>query len=621
METNFAMTMLVFLGAAIIMVPLVRKLGFSSVIGYIIGGIIIGPFVLKLTGDKEEDIMHVTEFGVVMLLFLVGLELEPKKFWAMRKKILGIGLSQILVTTALLFLILYLANWRADQAFTVALCFSLSSTAIVLQILQEKNIFKTAAGEASFSNLLFQDIAFIPIIALLPFVAKYHPPEEKTAATLLIQKLPEWMQSFSVVFGVILLIVLGRYVFVPFLRYVSKSNMSELLTASALFLVLGVSELMISVGLSPALGTFLAGVMLANSEFRHEMELQIDPFKGLLLAVFFVSVGASINFKVIAGDPVFIFSMVIMVLIVKFLVLFAIGKTIKLSNDQNFIYSFALAQIGEFAFVLINYSSKLFLFEAHLNAQLMAITAITMMITPFLILLNDRYIAPNFNTKMVEDNQLTLPDSIQNKKIIIVGFGHFGSTVGRLLRANKIRATVLDHDSDRVKLLRSFGFKVFYGDATRVQVLRTAGAEQAEILVLCLDSVEDNKYIVELAKENFPHLKIFVRAKNRTDAYYYLNHGIENIYRETLGTAVNMAVDVLQETGMRKYTARRMGKRFTLIDKASVRKLAKEDSLEGLRFSTKESLKQESELLDFDSLSFQDNWSQIGEDTDENIED
>lgn len=621
METNFAMTMLVFLGAAIIMVPLVRKLGFSSVIGYIIGGIIIGPFVLKLTGNKEEDVMHVTEFGVVMLLFLVGLELEPKKFWAMRKKILGIGLSQIVITTALLFFILYWANWRADQAFTVALCFSLSSTAIVLQILQEKNIFNTAAGETSFSNLLFQDIAFIPIIALLPFVAKYHPPEEKTAATLLIQKLPEWMQSFSVVFGVVLLIILGRYVFVPFLRYVSKSNMSELLTASALFLVLGVSELMIAVGLSPALGTFLAGVMLANSEFRHEMEAQIDPFKGLLLAVFFVSVGASINFHVIAGDPVFIFSMVMLVLVVKFVVLFSIGKFIKLSNDQNFIYSFALAQIGEFAFVLINYSSKLFLFESHLNAQLMAITAITMMITPFLILLNDRYIAPNFNTKMVEDNQLTLPDSIQNKKIIIVGFGHFGSTVGRLLRANKIRATVLDHDSDRVKLLRSFGFKVFYGDATRVQVLRTAGAEQAEILVLCLDSVEDNKYIVELAKENFPHLKIFVRAKNRTDAYYYLNHGIENIYRETLGTAVNMAVDVLQETGMRKYTARRMGKRFTLIDKASVRKLAKEDSLEGLRFSTKESLKQESELLDFDSLSFHENWSQIGDDPEENFED
>lgn len=606
MEGNFAMTMLVFLGAAIIMVPLVRKLGFSSVIGYILGGILIGPFVLKLTGNQEGDIMHATEFGVVMLLFLVGLELEPRKFWAMRKKILGLGLSQIILTTLILFAILFLAKWRIDQAFAVALCFSLSSTAIVLQILQEKNIFNTAAGEASFSNLLFQDIAFIPIIAILPFIAQYHPPEEHTAAKALIQQLPQWLQSSTVIIGVILLIFLGQYVFVPFLRYVSKSNMSELLTASALFLVLGVSELMIAVGLSPALGTFIAGVMLANSEFRHEMEAQIDPFKGLLLAVFFVSVGASINFFVIAEDPVFISSMVILVLLVKFVVLFAIGRFFKLSNDQNFIYSFGLAQVGEFAFVLLSYSSKLYLFSPKLNAQMMAVVAITMVITPLLILLNERVIAPNFNTKMEEDNELTLPDNMEPRKIIIVGFGHFGSTVGRLLRANKIRATVLDNDSDRVKLLRSYGFKVFYGDATRVQVLRTAGAEKADILVLCLDNPESNKYIVELAKENFPHLKIFVRAKNRVDAYYYLNHGIDNIYRETLGTAVNMAVDILHENGMRKYAARRLAKRFTLIDKASVRKLSAEKTTEGLKFSTKETLERESELLEYDSLSFQE---------------
>lgn len=620
MEGNFAMTLLVFLGAAIIMVPLVRKFGFSSVIGYIIGGIIIGPFVLKLTGNQEEDVMHVTEFGVVMLLFLVGLEMEPKKFWAMRKKILGLGLSQVVFTAAVIFGILYFANWRTDEALAIALCFSLSSTAIVLQILQEKNIFTSAAGEASFSTLLFQDIAFIPILALLPFIAQYHPKEEETVATLLIQELPEWMQSSSVILGVILLIFLGRYVFVPFLRYVSKSNMSELLTASALFLVLGVSELMGAVGLSPALGTFIAGVMLANSEFRHEMEAQIDPFKGLFLAVFFVSVGASINFAIILDDPLFIFSMVVMVLIVKFAILFGIGKFFKLSNDQNLLYAFGLSQVGEFAFVLLNYSTGLYLISGELNAQMMAVVAITMIITPFIILLNDHYIAPNFNTKTEENNELLLPDNQQPRKIIIVGFGHFGSTVGRLLRANKIRATVLDQDSDRVKVLRSYGFKVYYGDATRLAILRQAGAETAEILVLCLDSPDANRYVIELVKENFPHLKIFVRAKNRIDAQDYLKQGVDHIYRETLGTAVNMAVDLLHETGMRKYMARRLGKRFTLIDRASVRKIAKEDSSDGIYFTTKESLQKEIDLLNYDSLSFEEGFWTENDDENKDVD-
>lgn len=618
MEGGIAMTILIFLGAAIIMAPLVKRLGLSSVIGYIIGGIIIGPFVLKLVGKENDNIMHSTEFGVVMLLFLVGLELEPKKFWALRKRIIGLGLSQMLLTIIVLFSIFMLANWRTDQALTVAICFALSSTAIVLQTLQEKNLFRTASGESSFSTLLFQDIAVIPILALLPVLANYNPPEEETAFTLLIQRLPEWMQPFSILLGVAVLIFLGRFVFVPFLRFVSKSNMSELLTASSLFLVIGVSELMIAVGLSPALGAFIAGVMLANSEFRHELEAQVDPFKGLLLAVFFVSVGASINFYVIQKDPMFIFSTVIIVLIVKFAVLLGIGKFFKLSNDQNFLYAFALSQVGEFAFILLNYSAKLYLLDAEMISQMMAVTAITMCITPILLMVNERFIDPNFNVKIEEPDDLKLPENIESKKIIIVGFGHFGSTVGRLLRANKISATVLDHDSDRVRLLRSYGFKVYYGDATRIQVLRTAGAAEADILIICLDDPEDNKFIVELAKEHFPHLKIFIRAKNRLDAYYYLNHGVENIYRETLGTAVEMAIDILHETGMRKYSARRMAKRFMMIDKAAVRKMAKEQNQDQITFTTRDSLQREEELLAFDSLSIEN--PHQDEDNEDNFE-
>ncbi|RKE75446.1 MULTISPECIES: monovalent cation:proton antiporter-2 (CPA2) family protein [unclassified Chryseobacterium] len=613
MESSLAMNTLIFLGVAIIMVPLARKLGLSSVIGYILGGIIIGPYVLKLTGNNVNDIMHASEFGVIMLLFLVGLELEPRKFWEMRKKIMGLGLSQMALTILLLFLVFTSVGWRVDKAIAIAMCFALSSTAIVLQTLQEKNNLKTTAGEASFSTLLFQDISVIPILAILPILANYKAKHHDNEIQILIQKLPEWLQAGTVIFGVALLILLGRYVFVPFLRYVSKSGMSELLTASSLFLVIGVSELMVVIGLSPALGAFLAGVMLANSEFRHELEAQIDPFKGLLLAVFFVSVGSTINFNIIQKDPLFIFSTVFAVLGVKFVVLYTIGKFFRIDTPQSLFYAFALSQVGEFAFVLLNYASDLYLLGPEMNAQMMAVTAITMCITPILLIINDKFITPKFIKEIPEEEHdyNILDSNVTQKKIIIVGFGHFGSTVGRLLKANKIPATVLDRDSDRVKLLRSYGFKVYYGDATRIPILRAAGIEDAEILVLCLDDPDDNKFIAELVREHYPNVKIFVRAKNRIDAYDYLNNGVNHIYRETLGTAVDMAVDVLHETGMRKYAARRLGQRFMAIDKASVRKLAKmkENDEDITLFTTKEILQREEDLLAYDNLNFDNkNW-------------
>lgn len=606
MENSLAMTALIFLGAAIIMVPLVRKLGLSSVIGFILGGIIIGPFVLKLTGRGSEDIMNTTEFGVIMLLFLIGLEVEPKKFWRIRKKIFGMGLSQMLITVTLLFLIFYVAKWRTDQALVAALCFALSSTAIVLQTLKEKDIFRTEAGESSFSILLFQDIAVIPILALLPVLASRPADKEQM---ILLQYLPDWLQPFSIILGVLLLIFLGRYVFVPFLRYVSRSGMNELLTASSLFLVIGVSELMNAVGLSPALGAFIAGVMLATSEFRHELESQIEPFKGLLLAVFFVSVGATINFFVIMEDPMFIFTTTIVVLVVKFGVLFGIGKFFKLKMDQNFMVAFALSQIGEFAFVLINYSSNLYLLGPKLNAQLLAITAITMCITPILLIINDKFIEPRWPKPENHDDEIT--EHIKQQKIIIVGFGHFGSTVGRLLRVNGVKATVLDNDPERVNILRKNGFKVYFGDAAKPGILRSAGAETADLLILCLDSPEKNKFVLEYAREKFPQLKFFVRAKNRLDAYDFINNGVDNIYRETLGTAVNMAVDILKATGMRAYAARRLGQRFMLIDKAVTRKLAKEKTIKTVTFTMKEYLEREAELLAQDSYSFDESqWNE-----------
>lgn len=616
METSFALTALIFLGAALAMVPLVKKLGLSSVIGYITGGIIIGPFVLKLTGNNTGNIMHATEFGVIMLLFLVGLELEPKKFWALRRKILGLGISQLVFTIILLMLVFAAFDLPPNTSLTIAMCFALSSTAIVFQLLAEKNLFRTTAGEASFATLLFQDIAVIPILALLPLIAK-EKIQQENEVQMLIQTLPEWMQTATVIIGVATLIFLGRYVFVPFLRYVSKAGMAELLTVSALFLVIGVSELMVAIGLSPALGAFLAGVMLANSEFRHELESHIEPFKGVLLAVFFISVGATLNFAVVAQDPLFILLLVVMVIAVKFLVLFFIGKFFKIENSQNYFYAFALSQVGEFSFVLLNYSFKLHLINAHLLSQMMAVTAITMCITPLLLLIHEKVISKKINhQKNVVSDYDVEKNEIAAKKIIIVGFGHFGSTVGRLLKASKVSATVLDSDSERVKLLRSYGFKVYYGDATRLPTLESAGLREAQIIALCLDDPEDNKYIAEIVREKYPNIKIFVRAKNRNDAYYYLNHGIDSIYRETLGTAVNMAVDLLHENGMRKYAARRIAKRFTLLDKNSVRKLAKTDERD-LTFTLKESILKEQELLALDNMNFESH-DLVTDDDDEN---
>ena len=609
MENSIAMTVLIFLAAAIIMVPLGKKLGLSSVIGYLLGGIIIGPFCLQLTGKDAVDIMHASELGVIMLLFLAGLELEPHKLWQIRKRILGLGLSQMLLSIVGIFIVFYIAGFGLQKSLIISLCFAMSSTAIVLQTLKEKNLFRTVSGESSFSILLFQDIAIIPILALLPFFSK--SPKAIAQADhekVLLHYIPEWLEPFTVIGAVLALILLGRYIFIPFLRFVSKSGLNELLTAASLFLVIGVSELMISIGLSPALGAFIAGVMLANSEFRHELESNIDPFKGLLLAVFFVSVGATINFNIIASKPIFIFSAAFIVLAIKASVLFGIGKYYKMNNEQSFFLAFALSQVGEFAFVLVNFAASLYLIDYQANSELMAIVAITMCISPLLLILKEKILDKHFIKEKIEENvDLGI---IKQRKIIIVGFGYFGSTVGRLLKANGIRSTVLDNDPDRVALLRSNGFNVYYGDATKPALLRSAGIEDAELLVICLDDPEKNKLLVDYAKENYPNLKIFVRAKNRLDAYEFLNRKVDNIYRETLGTAVDMAVDILQENGMRKYTARRMGKRFMIIDKAMTKKLAKEKDKNLITFTLRETLEREAELLALDSISFEENhWS------------
>lgn len=575
MTSSLLIQSLIFLGAAIFVVPIAKKFGLSSIIGYLLAGVIIGPFGLQLTGDNGQDIMHAAEFGVVMMLFLIGLELDPKSFWEMRTAILGLGGSQVFITGLFLFGFLHLFEWQISTAFALSAAFTMSSTAIVLQTLKEKNLAKTVAGEASFSVLLFQDIAVIPLLAILPLLAhtQAENPESTLSHSLFVNQ-PAWLQAigFSTAIGLILL--LGKFVVVPFLRFVAKAGLRELLSASSLFLVIGVSALMQVVGLSPALGAFMAGVVLANSEFRHELESNIEPFKGLLLGLFFVSVGATIDFEQIIQNPVEVLFLSIGILTIKFTILFLIGKVFRMGQDQNRLFSFGLSQVGEFGFVILSFANQLGIIESSINAKMMAVVAITMMATPFLLLLNEKWIEPYFGTKRTVSDEQEADKVDEFQPIIIAGFGHFGSTVGRLLRANGIEATILDNNSDRVELLRKMGFKVFFGDATRLDILESAGLSDASLVIAAIDSPEANKRMIETVREKYPDKKILARSRNRFDAYELIDVGVKNIYRESLYSAVQMGVDALVALGFRRYTATRQGQKFIDFDERSMHRLA-----------------------------------------------
>lgn len=574
MSDHFLSQAIVYLGAALVCVPIARRLGFSSVLGYIIAGALIGPYALGWIGQRGEDIMHAAEFGVVMMLFLIGLELEPVQFWRMRRSILGLGGIQYLGTTLVLTLIGALSFRSLPESLAVGLALSMSSTAIVLQTLKEKGISQTPAGRASFAVLLFQDIAVIPVLALLPFLAVHGVSAEPGAHSSAIHHFPQWLKAVVIIGAITGVYAGGRYLVVPLLRLIAKTNLRELFIAASLFLVIAVAEGMYLIGLSPALGAFLAGVVLANSEFRHELETDILPFKSLLLGLFFIGVGSSINFDLILRAPLLIGALLVGILLVKLGVLYLSGVIFRLRTDQNLVYVFGLGQVGEFAFVLLNFAGALQIVERAWLDNLMAVTALSMAATPFLLLFNERLIAPFVGPRDTVQKEET--EQIEEKHdVLIAGFGHFGSTVARFLRANGVEANILDYDSDRVDLLRKLGFNVYYGDATRADLLRTAGAEEAKILIAAIDSPEANARLIETARKHFPHLKVLARAKNRYDAYDMIENGAGHIYRETLYTSVQLAVDALKTLGYRAYTASRQAQKFIRYDEEALRKLAK----------------------------------------------
>ena len=596
MNHSFLQDALLYLGAAILFVPIAKRLGMGSVLGYLLAGITIGPFFLGLVGGGEKDMMHFAEFGVVLMLFLIGLELEPAHFWRMRHLILGSGTAQMGITT-LLFVVLFIQvgfDWQA--ALAVGLALSMSSTAIVLQTLREKGLIQTQSGKSSFAVLLFQDMSVIPVLAALPLLAIATARTAAGESTTFIGGLPGWAQTIALLCAVGAVILSGRFVIVPFLRFIARIHLRELFTASALFIVMAAAYLMELVGLSPALGTFLAGVVLANSEYRHELESDIEPFKGILLGLFFISVGASINFGLILDRPLMIVALLCGVIAIKAVVLFLTGALTRLTFDQNLRFTFSLAQVGEFAFVLFSFMQQLRILSTEWTDTMMGVTAISMTVTPLLLLVNERFILPRFGTPETVEKEADHIDL--HHPVILAGFGPFGSTVGRFLRANGVEATILDNDSDRVDMLRKMGFKVFYGDATRVDILKAAGADQAKILIAAIGSPAINQELVDKARQLFPHLEIMVRAENRFDAYDFMDMGLKDIYRETLDTSVRMGIDVLFKLGFRRYSATRAGQNFLKYDEAAMRQLAAHRHDENIYiFNVKEQIRLQEQLL------------------------
>ncbi|MGP1993799.1 monovalent cation:proton antiporter-2 (CPA2) family protein [Zobellia laminariae] len=593
---------IVFLLGAIICVSIAKRLGLSSVLGYLIAGVLIGPYVLGFIGKEGEDILHFAEFGVVMMLFLIGLEIEPKNFWKMRKTILGMGGIQVAGTMLLSYFLFILVGFDWKVALTFSMAVALSSTAIALQTIKEKGLLNTTFGASSFSILLFQDIIVIFMLGALPLLANTDKPavENSGEHANLLQNLPLGLQTLAILVSVVTIVVAGRYLIVPLLRKVAKTGVRELLIAAALLIVFGISFLMELVGLSPALGAFLGGVVLSNSEFKHELESTLEPFKNLLLGLFFMAVGASINFIVIAKSPLIVGGILVVVIFLKGLVLFITGSAFKLKLNQNLLLTCSLAQIGEFAFVLLSFAFSLNIIEQDQMDIMLVVTALTMTVTPVIGIINERVLLPRLGTK--ESIKRPMDHIAKSQKVILVGFGHFGSTIGRFLRTHGVEATILDHDANRVDFLRKMGFEVYYGDATRTDLLESAGIAEANILICAMDNPEVIKELAKTVKSKYPKVKLMVRAKNRYAAYEFLNMDIDHIYRESLETSLKLASEVLSQMGFRRYTLQRQVQNFIKYDEDSLRRLAKEKKIgdENYIFKARKELEQQEKLLERD---------------------
>ncbi|TDP71664.1 glutathione-regulated potassium-efflux system protein KefC [Roseateles toxinivorans] len=554
---------LIYLAAAVLAVPLARYLGLGSILGYLAAGIVIGPSVLGLVTDTHA-ILEFAEFGVVLMMFLVGLELEPRRLWAMRRPIFGWGTVQLLGSAALMtaVAIAFGVPWR--MALVASLGLAMSSTAVAMAVLAERNLAPTSAGQGILSVALLQDIAAIPLLALVPLLAIGGEARPEANG---------WMDAAKAV-GVIAAIVLGgRLLLRPALRWIARSKTPEIFTAAALLLVVATASLMQAVGLSMALGAFLAGVLLAESEYRHELETDIEPFKGLLLGLFFIAVGMGIELAVLRDQPWLIAGLVIGLLLIKGLVLTLMARFMPLPLQERPVFVILLAQGGEFGFVVFQAAVQAGLITAGQSSTLVAAVAISLLCSPALLLASDRWFEPWLAVRCNARPKLKEISENQHAPIIIAGFGRYGQIVGRMLFANGLPATVLEHDAEMIETVRKFGWTPFYGDATRLDLLRTAGAAKARVLVLAIDDMAQSLEVAALAREHFPQLQVVARARNVQHYYGLRDLGVTLIERETLDAALMSARSVLELMGFEPHEARTLAMRFRNHNVSQVEKL------------------------------------------------
>lgn len=543
---------LIFIGASVLLVPIFQRLGFGAVLGYLLAGILVGPYGLKLIRDSES-IMHFSELGVTFLLFMIGLEIQPHKLWSMRRKLLGLGGMQVVLTTLIFMFVGVQFGLGTVPALVIGFGLSLSSTAFAVQNLVEKNQFNTEFGRSSFAILLTQDLFAIPALAIIPALG--------VAAVASGDHGPVTPNSFLAL-GIILgLVLTGRFVFRPVFRLLAKNRSREVFTAATLFIVLGVAALMLEVGLSAALGTFIAGVMLADSEFRHELEADLEPFKSLLLGLFFIAVGMGVNLGLIVERPGFIFGLAALYIFVKIAVIYAVGRVSRLNHENSKMMALTIAQGGEFAFVIFGLALQLGLAPSQTVAELTVIITLSMALNPFLILANERFCSLARKNKPEYDQ---IKD--ESPEVIIAGFGRFGQIFGRILRAQGIPFVAIDHDADQIELLRKFNNKVYYGDAARVDILEAAGAARAKYFVLAIDDVEKSLAAANSVKENFPQIKIFARARNRGHQFDLMDLGVTGIKREVLDSSLAFVGELLVAMGFDEKKAATIVERFRVHD-------------------------------------------------------
>jgi monovalent cation:proton antiporter-2 (CPA2) family protein len=566
--TGYFIQALIYLGAAVVAVPLAKRLGLGSVLGYLIAGVIIGP-VVGLVGEETQTLQHFAEFGVVMMLFLVGLELEPRLLWSMRHRLLGLGGLQVTLTTGAFTAIALIFNIEWRIALAIGLILALSSTAIVIQTLKEKGLTRSEGGRAAFSVLLFQDIAVIPMLALIPLLEL---PElvqvtsnlasqvaESNAQLDLVSGLANWVYAIVVLGAIATVVFGGFYLSRPLFRFVAQSGLREVFTATALMLVIGIAALMSLVGLSPALGTFLAGVVLANSEFRHELEANIEPFKGLLLGLFFITVGAGINFEVLSANWLLIGMGTAAVILVKASIIHALARLFGIHFSSRWLVSLSLAQAGEFGFVLLAFSVQNQVLPDDIYQILGIVVALSMFFTPVLFIFFEKIVEPRFEKRQAQRDE----DIIDEKgTVMVAGMGRFGQIVNRLLVANGIHTVVLDHDAKLIDNLRKLDIKGYFGDPTRPQLLETAGIEEADLFVIAIDDRDRAVALVEHMKHRHPQVALLVRAFDQIHYYQLKQAGAEYIIKETYHSALELAGEALTRLGFHPSRAEQLKNTF-----------------------------------------------------------